>query len=355
MRVLEIMGSLHRGGAETMIMNYYRAFDKQLCQMDFVIHARFADDYCVEAENMGAHIIELERPGHIGAIRYIKSLRNAILENGPYEAIHIHTNHQAFLSVIAAKLAGMKKIVVHSHSAVFSKGSVLVNRMVMDLIPVIRIGCGEAAGKALFGFREFEVISNAINIDKFAGGIDKDYKIIKQERFGNKRVVGHIGRFSVQKNHEFIIEIAESMKKQNCNVVFALYGEGELEEEIRKEVIAKGLQDVVIFMGVTNDPVTAYHTFDIFILPSKWEGFPVTLVESQISGVMSLASDRIANECDLKAGLIDFIPLDASAWIKKMKTILEQPDTERKYVASEMTRRFNIDEQWKKLYRIYTA
>ena len=84
MRVLEIMGSLHRGGAETMIMNYYRAFDKQLCQMDFVIHARFADDYCVEAENMGAHIIELERPGHIGAIRYIKSLRNAILENGPY-------------------------------------------------------------------------------------------------------------------------------------------------------------------------------------------------------------------------------------------------------------------------------
>ena len=75
------------------------------------------------------------------------------------------------------------------------------------------------------------------------------------------RVVGHIGRFSVQKNHEFIIEIAESMKKQNCNVVFALYGEGELEEEIRKEVIAKGLQDVVIFMGVTNDPVTAYHTF----------------------------------------------------------------------------------------------
>lgn len=251
MRVLEIMGSLHRGGAETMIMNYYRAFDKKLCQMDFVIHARFPDDYYSEAKDMGAHIVELNRPGQVGAIKYIKSLKKAIQENGPYEAVHIHTNYQAFLSVIAAKAAGVKKIVVHSHNTMFPKGTILINRLIMDMIPVTRIGCGEAAGKAFFGAHKFKIINNAIPTDKFSSTTGTDYKAIKEKRFGRKKVIGHIGRFNVQKNHDFIIELADVMR--NDDVVFALYGEGEREEEIRKRVAEKGLQNMILFMGITND------------------------------------------------------------------------------------------------------
>ena len=355
MRVLEIMGSLHRGGAETMIMNYYRAFDKSLCQMDFIIHARFDEDYCAEAESMGAHIIELNRPGQIGAVKYIKALIKAIKENGWYDAVHIHTNHQAFLSVIAAKKAGIKKIIVHSHNTVFPKGTVFVNRLVMEFIPVIRIGCGKAAGKAFFGSRRFEIINNAIKTDKFAEETGVDYTVIKKHRFGDKKIIGHIGRFNVQKNHDFIIELADIMSKSNENVAFVLYGEGEREAEIRKKVQMKGLQNVVLFMGITNDTATAYHTFDAFILPSNWEGFPVTLIESQLSGVMSLASDKISKECDLKAGLVDFIPLDVSIWAKKLENVITNQNANKKCVAQETIRKFDIDEQWKLLYRIYST
>lgn len=355
MKVLEIMGSLHRGGAETMIMNYYRAFDKQKCQMDFVIHARFIDDYCVEAESMGARIIELERPRKAGVINYIRSLTKIIKEYGPYEAVHIHTDYQAFLSVIAAKKAGIKKIIVHSHNTVFPKGTVLLNRIIMDLISVTRIGCGKAAGKAFFGSHKFEVINNAIKTKKFSNVNGIDYKKIKQERFGNKKVIGHIGRFNIQKNHDFIIELANSIRKENDNIIFALYGEGDREEEIRKKVAMRGLENVVLFMGVTNDTITAYHTFDTFILPSNWEGFPVTLVESQLSGVMSVASDRISSECDLKAGLIKFLPLNVTEWTKHIINILDTKKDDKRDVPAEVSCKFDIDTQWKVLYRIYAA
>ena len=115
MRVLEVMGSLHRGGAETMIMNYYRAFDKKICQMDFVIHSELKMIIEKKPRTMGARIlVDGLDQGKIGAREYIKSLTVAIKKNGPYDAIHIHTNYQAFLAIIAANKAGIKKIVVHS-------------------------------------------------------------------------------------------------------------------------------------------------------------------------------------------------------------------------------------------------
>ena len=355
MRVLEIMGSLHRGGAETMIMNYYRAFDKGLCQMDFVIHARFPDDYCPEAEQMGAKIIELHRPGKIGAYKYIKELENAIKKNGPYAAVHIHTNHQAFLAVIAAKKAGIKKILVHSHNTVFPKGTVLVNRLIMDIIPVSRVSCGEAAGKAFFGVHRFQIINNAIKADRFIDGTRLNCVEIKKSNFGDKKVVGHIGRFNVQKNHDFIVSLAQEVKKRNLNTVFALYGEGEREQEIKNLVREKNLQNQVLFMGVTSDTVTAYQMFDVFILPSRWEGFPVTLVESQLSGVMSLASANVSKECDLKANLIEFLPLNVEIWANELeKSLKESKSTGVKRVLPEIAREFDINEQWKVLYKLYT-
>lgn len=355
MRVLEIMGSLHRGGAETMIMNYYRAFDKRLCQMDFVIHARFPEDYCEEASSMGAKIILLDRPGKVGASRYIKELTNAIKSNGPYNAVHIHTGTQAFMGIIAARRAGIKKIIVHSHSTTDAKSKILFNRLVMDFIPVIRLSCGKAAGRALYGNHKFIIINNAINVDKFKGTDKVDYEALKKKLYGNKFVIGHIGRFHPAKNHDFLLDIMAIMKKRKRDVILLLYGEGERESEIRQKVKERGLIDVIKFMGVTNDVVTAYHTFDAFVLPSVYEGFPVTLVESQLSGIHSFASDAVSKECDLELGLLKFLPLDPEVWIDNLIQCSEEKKSSSDItIEKKIISKYDVNVQWKKLYRIYS-
>lgn len=350
MKVLEILGSLHRGGAETMIMNYYRAFDKTLCEFDFVIHAEFEDDYRKEAKNLGATIILIKRPGEVGAIRYVNTLTKKIKESGPYDAVHIHTNHQAFLAMIAAHRAGVKNVIVHSHNTSFDKKYLIINRMFMKLYGVKKVACGIAAGDAFFGKGKYIVLNNAIDLKKFRNISEELCIQKKEELFGKSVVIGHLGRLTKQKNHEFIINLAEQISKVNKNIVFACYGEGEDAEKLKKIVLDRGINNIR-FMGVTRDVVTAYHIFDLFILPSLWEGFPVTLVESQIAGVYSLTSAKVSRECDLGIGMLKYLPLDISVWEKAILDSL----TEKHCMSNseDILNDYDVNVQWKKLYQIY--
>lgn len=355
MRVLEIMGSLHRGGAETMIMNYYRAFDKQLCQMDFVVHARFDNDYCQEAEQMGAKIIELHRPGQIGPFRYIKELSDAVKRYGPYDAVHIHTNYQAFLSIIAAYFAGIRKIFVHSHTAKYSGTWIYINRYVMKVFGVKRLACGRAAGNAFFGREPYIIINNAIDIKKYKEIDNKNYTKIKHETFGKQYVLGHLGRFVEAKNHSFMLNVMERLVQIRKDIVLALYGDGEDRTKIEELAKAKGLENYVQFMGVTNDVITAYRTMDLFLLPSLYEGFPVTLVEFQLSGISGLVSDCVSDECDLQAGLVTYLPLKEDRWVAKILEKIENRQYAVKHVASDVLNQFDVKVQWKRLYEIYMS
>lgn len=351
MRVLEIMGSLHRGGAETMIMNYYRAFDKKLCQMDFVVHAEFENDYCKEAEGLGARIIHLDRPGEVGIHKYISALVAAMRQNGPYDAVHIHTNYQAFLGVIAAHRAGINNILVHSHTTKFTSMQIIINRLIMQIYGVKRLSCGERAAKAFFGNAKYQIINNAIDARKFRNVDEEKCIQLRKKLFGDHIVIGNLGRLHPPKNHAFMLDVMEQLVKKNPSIILALYGEGEKEYEIKKLVADKKLASNVFFMGVTNDVVSTYHTFDLFILPSLWEGFPVTLVEAQISGVPSLASNCVSNECDLGIGLLEYLPLDKDAWVNAILDLLDKKN--ETLGDTEKIDNYDVNTQWKKLYEAY--
>lgn len=349
MRVLEVIGSLHRGGAETMIMNYYRAFDKNLCQMDFVIHAEFEDDYRDEAKRLGANVILLDRPGEVGALRYISILSKAIKENGPYDAVHIHTNYQAFLGVIAAKKAGIRNVIVHSHTTVFTKKQLFVNRTVFRLFQVKRLSCGKLAGDAFFG-SNYTIINNAIPVSGFKSSNKEELKAIRS-RFSGRKIVGHLGSFTKTKNHIFMLNVMDKLQKMDPSICLLLFGEGELIDEIEKQIATRGLCDCVYLMGVTKDPSTAYHSMDLFILPSLYEGFPVTLVEAQLSGTYSLASDSISKECDIGACRIEFLKLDEKVWADRIVSLINSPiNTSEEEINLD---EYDVDKQWKNLYNIY--
>lgn len=350
MRVLEVLGSLHRGGAETMIMNYYRAFDKKLCQFDFVIHAEFEGDYRAEAESLGAKVILIKRPGELGVLKYIQTLMNVIESFGPYDAVHIHTNYQAFMAMVAAHRAGIKNIIVHSHSTSFKKIQLIVNRIFMNIYKVKKVACGVAAGDSFFGKNSYIVLNNAIDVKRFRNYSVKDCAEKREKLFGKSVVIGNIGRLTPQKNHDFVLDLAERILKSGHNIVFACYGEGEDKEKLLQKVSDRKLTNVK-FMGVTDDVVTAYHMFDVFILPSRWEGFPVTLVEAQLTGVYSLASDRISRECDLGINMLEYLPLNLEIWEKVIfERIGEKVCVEDR---QNMLDEYDVNVQWKKLYQIY--
>lgn len=352
MKVLHILGSLHRGGAETMVMNLYRAFDKNLCQMDFIVHAEFENDYRDEAKKLGAQIILLPRPGKIGLFKYVITLKSAIKKHGYYDVIHIHTNYQAFLGVIAAKILGCRNIFVHSHTTSFSKIFLLVNRSIFKICKVKRVACGIKAGISFFGKEKFFVINNAIDYRLFEPHKEQQKELKQQFGFKNKKIIGHIGSFTYPKNHKFILDIANILKKENKSVKILLFGEGPLEEEIKKEVENFKLEEYIEFMGTTSEAYKMYRMFDIFILPSLYEGFPVTLVESQVEEIPTIVSDRITKECDFEEGLLNYLPLEAEKWVRKIEEII---NGENKKIKKNFLKRENYDisKQWKKLLKIY--
>ena len=349
MRVLEVMGSLHRGGAETMIMNYYRAFDKKLCQMDFVIHAEFEDDYQNEARGLGANIILLDRPGKIGAIKYIRILAKAITDNGSYDVVHIHTNYQAFLGVIAARKAGIKKIIVHSHTTTFTKKQLFINRFVFRAFRVTKLSCGKLAGDAFFG-SDYIIINNAIPVSEFKVVNENRIRSIRNQ-FPGRKIIGHLGSFTKTKNHAFMLGVMEEIQKRDSSICLLLYGEGGLKDEIKKQIVNRELSDCVFLMGVTNDPSTAYHAMDLFLLPSLYEGFPVTLVEAQLSGTYSLASNLVSKECDIGASRIEFLKLDEDLWVDRIITLMASPVYVHEVDFNQDD--YDVNKQWRNLYNIY--
>lgn len=349
MRVLEILGSLHRGGAETMIMNYYRAFDKNLCQMDFVVHAEFEDDYRDEAKSQGANIILVDRPGEVGAFKYIHILAEAIKNNGPYDAVHIHTNYQAFLGVLAARKAGIKNIIVHSHTTVFTKEQLLINRAVFRLFKVKKLSCGKLAGDSFFG-SDYTIINNAIPVSGFKLANENRIRLVR-DQFAGRKIIGHLGSFTKTKNHVFMLGVMEIIQKRDPSICLLLYGEGALKDEIEKQIANRGLNGCVYLMGVTNDPSTAYHVMDLFLLPSLYEGFPVTLVEAQLSGTYSLASDSISKECDIGASRIEFLELNEELWADRILSLTVSPVNGNE--GDINIDDYDVNKQWRNLYNIY--
>lgn len=320
-RVLQVLGSLQRGGAETMVMNVYRHIDRTQVQFDFLVKERVKDGYEQEIESLGGRIICVSSPKIIGTFRYILQVRKAILENGAYCAVHSHMNVISGLIMVAAYCAGVKNRIAHSHSTNFPN-TCLVNNLGKFLIGVFstqRAACSKQAGDALFGLKAYNVIPNGIDTKKYIVNSEEERISIRNNlNFAKNQLhICHIGRFVDVKNHKYIIELAENLKKANCKCIIHLLGDGELFGSIQKMAMSKQL-DNVIFHGSVSNVADFLKASDIFILPSKYEGVPLSVIEAQCAGLMCYLSTSISDECDLGIGLVEYLPLDIDKWSSRI-------------------------------------
>ena len=317
-RVLQVLGSLQRGGAETMIMNVYRKINRNEIQFDFLVKERVNNGYEEEVTNLGGRIFCVPSLKKIGIIKYIKEQKKIMVENGPYDIIHSHVNTLSGIILYVAKKSNINIRISHSHT---TKQDNKILKFLISKYATHRVSCGENAGAALFGSKEFIIIPNGINTSDFLPS--------EKEREKNRKKLGlvdscinicHIGRFVEVKNHKFILELSKKLKQNGVNHKIYLLGDGPLLDNIKKGVEDNKLHDNVVILGSVSNTNEYLKSCDIFILPSLFEGMPVTVIESQCAGIPSIVSDKVTQKIDLGLHLVNFLKLDIDKWYEFITT-----------------------------------
>lgn len=331
-KVLQVHGGMERGGTESVIMNWYRNIDKNEIQFDFTTMQEHRCAYDDEIESMGGKIIYVPPRAKVGNLNHFKALYNCIKENGPYDAVHSHMNYHGGLVALAAKLAGVKTIVCHAHNTedvaeqtLKRKVETTVLRNLMYSCSTDLLACGKEAGSFVFGKnKKFKIINNAVDIEKFKPADNKmqqEIKVLKDKYdLNNKLILGHIGRFNIQKNHKFIVKILRDLKKQNCDFKFLFIGDGELKEEILDSVRKEGLEENIVYLGLQGNINIWLNIMDILVFPSLFEGLPVVLVEAQSTGLPCIISNKISSDVDLGLNLVKFLSIEdgTDIWVNEI-------------------------------------
>lgn len=315
-RVLQILTVMNRGGAETMVMNHYRALDRSKIQFDFLVHRQERGDYDDEIEALGGRIFRTMpiRPWSYPAyFRWLDSFFK--MHQGEFIAVHGHIQENTGFALRYAKKYGIKNLVASSHIAdlgidykfIFRQfGKIWTNKYA-----TVRLACGKEAGKFLYGKREFQLLNNAI--DTACYKFSPETRKIKRHELGisdDAFVIGNVARFCPQKNHTFIIKVFAEVLKTRPTAVLLLVGEGPLMEDTKKLARQYGVDTNVIFAGLRSDVPEILQTFDVFFMPSLFEGLPVSVIEAQAAGLQCVLSDVIDHNTDIN-GKIHFIPLSA--------------------------------------------
>tara|TARA_R110000868_G_scaffold90110_1_gene250381 strand:+ start:16990 stop:18126 length:1137 start_codon:yes stop_codon:yes gene_type:complete len=328
-RVLQVLTAMNRGGAETMVMNYYRAMNRNNIQFDFIVHREEVGIYETEILSLGGKIFRMPALSPSNYFKYIKSLNIFFQSHPEYNVIHSHMNAYSYLILKIAKKNNVSIRIAHSHTSIepffkkiFLKNTDIVTTIKDSVQSVVRhfvpnvanyyFSCGQKAGIWLFGKKNYgkvTIINNAVNSAQFSYNLEfsKEYKKILNLQ--DKEIIGHVGNFVEAKNHIFLIHVFKKMLEINNNLVLLLVGQGYLKNKIQEEVKKLEIDSNVRFLGVRDDIPNLMQAFDLFLFPSLYEGLPLTMVEAQASGLKIIASDTITSEVKV-TNLVTFCSLD---------------------------------------------
>lgn len=352
-RILHVIGVMNRGGAETMIMNLYRNIDRTKVQFDFVENTNQTGIFEKEITKLGGRIFHCPHFNGKNIFEYRRWWNHFFIKHkNEYSFVHGHIGSTAAIYLASAKKYGIKTI-AHSHSTYTGfrlrqsiyKIMSYPTRYVADYF----FGCSKDAAVSRFGNRvKYKVLNNAIDTKQFEYTIPREFPFTS-----GKTVYGHIGRFTGEKNHEFIIRVFSEIQKRMPESVLLLIGDGPLRKEIENEVNKAGLNANMLFLGIREDIPELLSSMDLLVFPSKYEGLPVTLVEAQTSGLRCLISDVISDETVLVPELITKMSLQQSAAEWADKAIELSYYDRRSYCQEVSAAGFDIQKNAKWLQEFY--
>lgn len=360
-RVLQIIGIVAGGGVEAVVMNYYEHIDRTKVQFDFIVHNDNIIDITPKVEAMGGRVYKVT-PYYKNPIAFMWDIYK-VIKRHHYRIVHSNMNTLSAFSLFAAWAAGAPVRILHNHST-SSPGETKRNIMKVMLRPFARLfathyfACSRLAGEWMYGRKmmdigKVKIVNNAIDLKKYEFNPRKREILRKELGLNDEFVIGHVGRFMFQKNHEFLIDVFEEACKKKSHMVLLLIGDGPLRSAMEEKVRKLGLTDHVKFLGLRNDVQDLYNVMDIFVLPSHYEGLPVVGVEAQANGLPCLFSTKVTKETHL-THLAQFLDLatGTSKWAERIVSMKYERNEE---IGEELKQAgFEINKEARNLMNFYT-
>lgn len=318
-RIAMIATNLKLNGISSVIMNYIRYLDLSRYSISLIVGKGVAPQYKKICYSKNIRIFELPPRKESPFLFYLNLYK--ILLTHKYDMVHVHgSNASIGMELLLAKFAGIKIRIAHSHNT--TSTNMIIHKLMKPIFNFSYtdgFACGKLAGKWLFGNNKFTIIPNGIQVNKFKFDPKIRTRVRDQLNLTGKFVIGHIGRFNYQKNHEFLLQVFKRVEETNKNAVLLLVGRGPNFNRFKHTLDNSSLSKKIILYGETNHPERLYMAMDYFVFPSRFEGLPLTLIEAQVSGLPCLVSDCITPEVKISPNL-HFMSLKNSPlkWSKKI-------------------------------------
>ncbi len=327
-RVLHVVGAMNRGGVESWLMTVLRRSDRSF-DMSFLVHTEEKAAFDDEILERGASILRC--PLHRAPLSYSHRLREVLQANGPFDVVHSHVHFFSGWVLAVARSAGVRRRIAHSHNdtaLVESQQGVARSLYRLGMRRLIRhnatlgLAASGLAASALWG-ANWKDQSN-VRILHYGIALDQDGR--KYDPKATRRsvgipegvkVLGHVGRFDEQKNHEFLLRFARQVLEARPATWLLLVGDGPLRTKMQEAVTRLGIAERTVFAGVRGDvPALLNGAIDVFVFPSLHEGLPVAVLEAQAAGLPVLLSDRVTEEACAVPGLIQRLPIEQEGpWV----------------------------------------
>lgn len=356
-RVLQVLATLDRGGAETVIVDWLRHMDRGQVILDFVVNdGQTPFDYEQEVLALGSHVVRAPALKIRSLVTYVVWWYRTLASHPEWNIVHAHHTTPAFLYLSIARLLG-RSTIAHSHTggrdrSIKGRAKSLA-RWPLRHIPHVHLACSRLAMDWMFGSRvRGQVIHNAIDLDRFDFDQAARARSRLELQLDGHFVIGHVGRFTAEKNHERLLQVFAEVLKRRSDARLLLVGDGPLKATIEARTAALGINDLVVFTGVRQDVPNLLSAMDFLVFPSLFEGLPVVIVEAQASGLPCVVSDSVTDEVGV-TDLIQFMSLEEpnSAWAQA--SIRERPEGRRGAVPFLRSAGYGVAQVADEMRRLY--
>ena len=366
LKILIVAGAMDVGGIENQLMHLLRCCDKSRFQIDFTT-TMTAPFYGEEIRSLGSKLHRIPGTHSVGLISYCRALFR-VMREGHYDIIHSHELFHSGIVLLLARLAGIPHRFVHAHNwddgdGTGRKRSAIrtlynaVMRFSINRFSTCRIACSTLAGKFLYGKKDFHLLFNSVDTGKFL----EHYHDTETGEFCGDGFVNvlHVGRITAVKNQLFLVDVAQILRDRGAGIRILCAGSGDegYEAQVTSAIREKGLDSHIRLLGVRRDIDSLMRKSAAFVLPSKYEGMPLVLIEAQASGLRCVSADTFSHEVDFGIGTLTWLPADADAacWADAIEAAVQAGRAEKDAVQKAVEERgFDSDSFARTLCGLYT-
>ncbi len=372
--VLQVIGEMVMGGAESRIMDLLRALDPEKVHYDFLVFNPKEQHYDKEIEARGSHVYRLQPRFKIyNYASFCKALNVFFAEHPEIDIVQGHMTSTAAIYLPIAKKHGVKCTIAHARSAGVDPGlkGTLTKWLRKDLYKKTDVcfACSPEAAVSVFGRQKYEkgevrILPNAVELGQYqeADEMEAHAQLIRKKYdLQDAFVIGHVGRFHYAKNHGFLLEVFQEIRKKKSNAKMLLVGDGDTMPAVKEKAEQLGITDQVIFTGMQKDTAGYYCSMDLVVFPSHYEGLPGTVVEAQAAGLPVLMSDTVTDQVAVTPLVERFsLQKNAAEWAAEAMAFYERlqeklgTETFRKECFDTLCEKgFDVTSQARQLEQIY--